>query len=253
MVLDVVIVLGAIAGSVIGLVLVRRRVSLAALQEHHEVAGITYAVLAGLYGVILAFVLVSCWERFDEVRNTIEAEANTLGNIRRHTQAFPEPTRSMVENAVTAYAHSVVEQEWPAMEQGQTSPATHAAYVRLWQAVLAIEPATDKLNVVFQNTLDRMDDMSSARRDRLLYVYTTLPGIVWAFLIAVGALTIAFTYFFGMPSLSSQMMITAALAATISSALILILETQSPFQGALTLPPQPFQVLLKMIQDESAK
>jgi phosphate/sulfate permease len=250
---DVVIVLGAIAGSLIGLVLVRRRVSLATLQEHHEVAGITYAVLAGLYGVILAFVLVSCWERFDDVRHTIEAEANTLGNIRRHTLAFPEPARSTVEDAVVAYARSVVEQEWPAMEQGQSSPATHAAYVKLWQAVLGIEPGTDKLNVVFQNTLDRMDDMSSARRDRLLYAYTTLPGIVWAFLIGAGALTIAFTYFFGMPSLGSQMIITAALAATICSALILILETQTPFQGALTLPPQPFQFLLQIIHDESAK
>jgi len=246
------IVLGAILVSLAGLVLVRRRVDLETLRAHHEVAGITYAVLAGLYGVILAFVLVSSWERFEDVRHTIEAEADTLANIRRHAFAFPEPTRSTVENAVVSYLHGVIEQEWPAMAAGHQSETTHAAYIALWHTVLDITPGSDKLNVVFQNTLDRMDDLSSARRDRLLYAYTMLPGLVWAFLIGAGALTIAFTYFFGMPNLGSQMIITAALTATIVSALVLILETQTPFRGALTLPPQPFEFLLKMIAEEAA-
>ena len=72
-----------------------------------------------------------------------------------------------------------------------------------------------------------------------------------AFLVAAGTMTVAFTYCFGMPNLGSQMIITAALTATIASALILILETQTPFQGGLTVPPRPFEFLLQMIHDES--
>lgn len=47
--------------AVLGLLAVRRRVPLAQLMEHHEVAGVCFAVVGGLYGIILAFVLVSSW------------------------------------------------------------------------------------------------------------------------------------------------------------------------------------------------
>lgn len=251
---DLIIFFGSIAVSLGGLVLVRRRVLLETLQAHHEVAGITYAVLAGLYGVILAFVLVSSWERFEDVRHTVEAEANTLGNIRRHALAFPEPTRTTLAKAVTAYAHGVIAHDWPAMAEGRANHATNDAYLELWNAVTDIDPGgSNKLSVLFQNTLDRIDDMSAARRERLLYANSALPGLIWAYLVSSGALTVAFTYFFGMSNLRVQMVITAALTATICSALVLILELQAPFHGALRLPPKPFEFLLQRITDEAGQ
>src|SRR5262249_39111797 len=91
MVRDLVVLLLAIAAALAGLDLVRRRVPLDALRKQHGVAGVAYAVLAGLYGVILAFVLVSSWQGFENVRHMIELEADAAGNLRRHSYGFAEP------------------------------------------------------------------------------------------------------------------------------------------------------------------
>ena len=49
----------AVAASVGGLLLVRRRIALATLEQHNEVAGFIIAVIGGLYAVLLAFVVIS--------------------------------------------------------------------------------------------------------------------------------------------------------------------------------------------------
>jgi hypothetical protein len=53
------IVVLAVAASVGGLLLVRRRIALATLEQHNEVAGFIIAVIGGLYAVLLAFVVIS--------------------------------------------------------------------------------------------------------------------------------------------------------------------------------------------------
>ena len=51
--------------SVLGLYIVRRLVPFEALKKNHEVAGFTFGVLGAFYGLLLAFVIVAAWERFD--------------------------------------------------------------------------------------------------------------------------------------------------------------------------------------------
>jgi len=71
---------------------VRRRVPLDILKEQHEVAGISYAVIGGFYGVLLAFVLVASWERFERARANTDAEANAVGDLYRQAAGLPGET-----------------------------------------------------------------------------------------------------------------------------------------------------------------
>jgi Protein of unknown function (DUF4239) len=253
MVRDLVVLLLAITAALAGLGLVRRRVPLDALRKQHEVAGVAYAVLAGLYGVILAFVLVSSWQEFENVRHTIELEADAAGNLRRHSYGFAEAAGTTLRVALATYLRSVVENEWPAMARAQASPEGWDEYAGLWKAVLAIEPRNDKETALWQTTIEQMDALSAARRERVLFSNTTIPDMVWAFLVTFGVVTVSFTYLFGMENLRTHRLIAGALAATICSALILIRETQTPFRGGLTLSPQPFEVLLERLREDDAK
>ena len=60
-----------------------------------------------------------------------------------------------------------------------------------------------------------------------------LPRIVWVFLIASGVVTVAFSYFFGVRQVASQLLMTAALAGTIGAALVLIATSRRMWRGAL--------------------
>ena len=51
--------------SILGLYAVRRLVPVENLKQNHEVAGFTFGVIGAFYGLLLAFVIVAAWQRFD--------------------------------------------------------------------------------------------------------------------------------------------------------------------------------------------
>jgi len=243
--------IGSIVAAVLGLVVVRRRVPLEQLIEHHEVAGVCFAVLGGLYGIILAFVLVSSWERYETARAETEAEASAAADLYRHSEGFTEPLRSQLAAAITAYTQSVIEDEWPAMNEGHPSEATQARYFDIWKSLIGARPSEAWEVALYQATLEKLDDFADERRQRIFLMRPGLPGIIWVFLIAFGAATVCFTYLFGMPRLLPQIVITVVLAATIVWTLALVRETQTPFSGNLHVSDSAFRVALDFMRHRS--
>jgi hypothetical protein len=247
MLLQIGVVVGVVALSLLAQVAVRKRVPIELLKDHHDVAAACFAVVGGLYGIVLAFVLVSSWERFEQARECAEIEANAIADLYRHAGALSGPIGPALQSQALRYATVVIEEEWPAMADRAQSPHARQLFDDIWQTVLAFSSSDGKQLVVFQNTLGKLDDFSDARRDRLLYARVGLPEVVWAFLIASGVVTIAFSYFFGVRQAASQMLMTAALAATISAALVLIAEMQTPFSGAVRVGPYGFEQMMVVL------
>jgi hypothetical protein len=75
------------------------------------VAAACFAVIGGLYGIVLAFVLVSSWERFEQARSRAEAEADALSDLYRHGAAPSAPTNDVLRGLTITYARSVVDEE----------------------------------------------------------------------------------------------------------------------------------------------
>jgi hypothetical protein len=239
-----------IALSILGLLVVRRTVPLAVLKEQPEVAGVTFAVLGGFYGIVLAFVLVASWERFERARDNTEHEANALGDLYRQAGGLPGPVQQTLTADINAYLQSVIEDDWPAMADDRISPQTQTLYFRVWRTVLDTQPANDRDVALFQCMVQTLDSFSEARRDRLLYMRNALPAVIWRFLLFFAVITIGFTYFFGMPRLLPQVIITGALAATIACTLFIIWEMQTPFSGAVRVPDRAFRVVLGFIPEQ---
>jgi len=245
--------IGFVIASIVGLLVVRRRVPLEQLMEHHEVAGVCFAVLGGLYGIILAFVLVSSWERYEAARAETVFEASAAADLYRHAAGLSEPAQSQLSENILSYLQSVVDDEFPAMANGHASDVTQRHYYAVWSSIIKMRP-TDAWEVaLYQNTLEKLDDFADGRRHRLLYIETGLPGVIWIFLIAFGVATVGFTYLFGMRRLLPQVIITVVLAATIAWTLALVHETQAPFAGGLRVSDRAFQVVLNHLRHGSVE
>ena len=80
--------------AVAGLILVQHLVPPALRQEHNDVAGFIYAVLGVAYAVLLAFVVIVVWEKYDQARATVETQANELAAIYFLADRFPNRTGS---------------------------------------------------------------------------------------------------------------------------------------------------------------
>ena len=183
------------AASILGLILVRRNVDVETLREDHDVAGFTFGVVGAFYGVVLAFVIVAAWQRFDRADAKAQSEALALSDLYSLSLGFGEPMRGQVIAAVHDYANEVVSQEWDMMAHYNYRRSL-AGESRLWHVLLDYEPQNSREQVVLDKSLDAMSELSDARRLRYVYYQEDLPAVVWIIIYIGAAITIGFSYFF---------------------------------------------------------
>ena len=236
--------------SVLGLLLVRRRVDLDFLESHHEVAGFFITIYGTLYAVLLAFAVFVVWVDFKEAQSNFELEANQLADLYRMAQAFPEKFSVPIQETLRGYLTSVVEDEFPAMAEGRESPRTFQAMQKVWNVYLADGPTDSKTQVFYDRSIGRLNELGDYRRLRILKSRGTVPTILWCVLGTGAVLLVGFTYFFGL-NLRSQALMTATLAGFLAFSLYLIYSLNLPFAGFSRVSPEAMQQELRFVQSHS--
>lgn len=237
-----VVIAAIVAVSVAGMLLVRRSVGLSVLESHNEVAGFVYAVVGVIYAVLMAFVVIAVWEKYEATETRVEQEAAELADLFRDADAYSEPFRATVQNQIRLYGRAIVG-EWGDMARGESSPAADEAEKGLWRAYREIKPQGDYENTWYSESIARLNDLGDYRRLRLMSSRSGLPGAVWALLVIGAAITIAFTYFFGTKNLLAQGLMVGGLATMIGLVLLLTFALSRPFQGNVPVGPDAFEQL----------
>jgi hypothetical protein len=240
-ILFVIVVFGG--GSVAGLCLVRSLVPLDRLRMNHEVASVTFGVLGAFYGLVLAFVIVAAWERFNLANDVAHQEATSLESLYKLGAAFSEPMRSRLDSAVISYTDRVISEEWPAMAVKRYTADKQGAH-RLWSIVLSYHPADAREQMLMDKSIDELNTISQARSERLLFYDDDLPPVVWGIIYLGCAITIGFSYFFGSHIFRAQVIMCALFSILLGMTIVAILELAHPFQGAVTISADPFRYAL---------
>jgi hypothetical protein len=233
-----------VLGAVVGLVMVQRLVPPDLRGEHNNVAGFIYAVLGVSYAVLLAFVVIAVWQDYKTAQTNVESEANELAGVYFLASQLPEPERTRVQDLARTYARVVVEQEWPMMERGQTSPRADSLLRQLRLRLLEFDPRTKGEQVLYERGLTQLHDTADARRLRLLEVREGIPDLLWVVLVVGGVITVSFTYLFGLKSNVAHALMVAALTLLICGILFTIAEFNYAFSGAVEIRPDAFREVL---------
>jgi hypothetical protein len=175
--------------AVVGLVLVQRLVPPDRREEQNDVAGFIYAVLGVAYAVLLAFVVIAVWQDYNTAQTNVESEAHELAGVYFLASQLPEPQRTHVQDLARTYARVVVEEEWPMMEQGQTSPRADSLLRQLRLKLLEFDPRTKGEQVLYERGLTQVHDAVDARRSRLLEVREGIPNLLWVVLVVGGVIS----------------------------------------------------------------
>ncbi|MFC6984131.1 hypothetical protein [Streptomyces cirratus] len=91
-VLGVLLVGGFTALAVAGSLAARRRFPHLAAGEHNEMVGVALGMFGAIYGIILAFVVVTLWTQLENTQNVVANEATDLALVVRSADVFPRPT-----------------------------------------------------------------------------------------------------------------------------------------------------------------
>jgi len=228
-----------------GPILVRRRWELERLKTNNEVAGFKFATVGVLYAVLLAFAVIVVWEKFTEADDRVAAEAGAAATIYRLADGMGGVPGAELRSAVTSYLRGAVKEDWAAMERGGASRAVTQTLDAVYATLLRFEPADARGEVVMAEVLYQLDQLTQARRARIVLASGVVPGIVWGVLFFGAAVTIGFTFFFGTRNLVAQALMTGALASLIFSGLLIIVAVDRPFSGTVKVGPEALVAVLE--------
>jgi hypothetical protein len=225
-------------------VLLRRRVALDWLKTNNEVAGFKFATVGVIYAVLLGFAVITVWDKFSEAEETVSMEAGAAATVFRLAKGLDEESSTALRDGTAAYLQAAISQDWPAMQLGHGSETATQALSGAYAALLHYQPKDARGTALMTELLHQLDQVTQARRSRIVVSGGIVPDIVWIVLFGGALITISFTFFFGTKNVYAQALMTGALSLLIFSALLVIIAIDHPFAGSVRVHSDPLEAVL---------
>lgn len=211
--------------------------------EHNDLAGFILAVIGVVYAVLLAFVTIGVWERFQQAEERTFDEAAMLAVAYRDADAFPDGRA--LRSAIRSYVEVVIAQEWPAMRRGEESTRADALMERIDRIVRSMPVKTPGAQDVHDQVLAAINAAQNDRDTRISEDSTGINGLMWAVLVAGAVITVAFTFLFGFKHDVMQLLMTGSLALLIGLVLFLTVALNYPYRGGISVQPEAFHAAMR--------
>jgi len=218
-------------------------------DPHHrakdtETVGLTYAIVAVVYAVLIGFIVVNVFEASAKADEISTNEANQLSNLKLDSVGLSDQERDLINVSVDQYLDVVIQKEWPSQQAGDTSDKVYeAGWSKLGAMSVQLasyEPKTDGQAVTKEAMLHVMDEVVTARRNREEAAGEHVPDVIWYILLWAGAIAVVYTYLFGAHTFKIHLAIVGLIAATISLVFVLIIELDYPFRGEVSVGDDAF-------------
>jgi hypothetical protein len=253
-VLGVLIILLTVLVAVAGVTLAHNRVPVELRESNTVPLGQINGGLNVMFGVIVGFSAFLVLGEYSDAQQTLQSEAGDLEQIYRLAEPLPEPKQAQVQGLAASYARVVVEEEWPLMRQGRTSPRADALAEELRASIQeGYRTTTGTEQEILGKELDVMDELDEDREARLISVSQRLPSMLWIALVVLAIAMIGFSYLVGMESRWLHLLTVSALAVGIALVLFMIGILDRPFGTDFGLGPQPFELVLHEIGGKRAR
>jgi Protein of unknown function (DUF4239) len=238
----IVIVVALVVGmTLVGVWLVRRAVPLTTEGFDAEVSSQMLGVVASIFGLLLAFVVVLAFQGYDDAGASARQEADAISQIVRDSRAFPPTDQANVSAASGAYVRAVVEDEWAQLRDGHSSARASTAIDNLYLAIQRVQPATAAASVFYQDAVGRLNDVLSARRARLADANGSLSAPIVGLVILGSLVILGYATLVGSRSPAFHAISAGALALVLGFSVVILMAYNYPYSGSLAIDPAPFQ------------
>lgn len=203
------------------------------LRKHNDVAGFLFSAVGVIYAVVLGFVVVVVWEKYDTTVANVETEIAAVSDLYRTVGGLSNPARSQIRADLAAYTNGMIHSEWPLMGNRVMIPKDLALLETLAHRVDTYIPKDSGEAEVQQMAMTQLERLFDARRLRLIQSAPSVPMVLWFALVAGALAMLSFAFLFGVENRGAQLVMTAILAGLIAILFIVISEFDEPFNGSV--------------------
>ena len=240
-----VLVVGTIAVTVclvlLGVWLIRRLVPATREGFDAEVSSQMLGVVASLFGLLLAFVIVIEYQNFGSAQDNVGQEADSLAAITRDSDALPSSQGALVRSAIGTYVRAVVIDEWPRLREGHQSPQAADDVARIYAALEAARPTSPQATAFYNDSVEQLNGALIARRGRLSTASGGIPSLVLALILLGAFVILGYVMLVGSRSFWFHMIGACAIALVVAMSLVVLVDLSYPFSGSLVVSSDPFR------------
>jgi hypothetical protein len=220
--------------------IMRRVVSPEVRHRAGPTAAVTVQVLATIYAVLVAFVIVNQYSQLRAANEQVAAKAADLSAMYENSRIFPTPEGQELRSAITSYTRTVVDRSFPRLaETGDVQ------LERMFTTLRTIHPATPDETAAYTKTLDLLDGVVETRARLVNASGETVPWPLVFMLALMGISVIVVSTVLDTQHRASHLLILTALALLVSLTLALVVSLNYPFDGILPISDEPLRNFLQ--------
>ncbi len=226
----------------VAVVVIRRLVPATSEGYHAEISAPMLGVVAALFGLFLAFVIIIAYQNYLSAGSNISRETESLSAIVRDSAAFPEPEAwqrarrsgnlraSRGQRLVAPDAHRQNERAAPCRDS-----------TTIYAALRTVDPKSGTEVAFYNDAVSQLSTALSARQDRLESVAGGIPSIIMVLLLFNTVVILAYAVFVGSPNFWFHVLGPAAIAVVVAVSLVVLVDLSYPFSGSVTVSNGSFK------------
>lgn len=192
------------------------------------------------YGLLLGLLAVAAFNNVASVEASVDREAAGIAALYRLMAAYPEPERSQVQYLLRDYTQYVIHKDWPAHHQRKIWNGGALRLQVITQKLIGFEPANHSENLLQDQSIKVLDQIDTARQQRLTGVNTQINGVLWYVVIIGAFLNIILIWLLDM-RFTLHMILGGLISFFLGVVIFLIAAMDRPLQGAVSVRPDAFQ------------
>jgi hypothetical protein len=209
-------------------------------------AAVIVQVLATIYAVLVAFVIVTEYQHLQSTNDQVAAKGAALTAMTENSRVFPEAEGAPLREAIDAYARVVVDDGFPSLARnGAPTPVADRELEGIFRALLDIRTMSPEENAAYAQTLQRLDDVAETRARIVNSSGETVPWPLVVLLTIMGITVLVVSSVLDTRHRRSHLLILSALALLVSLTLALVVSLNYPFNGILDVSDAPIQRFLE--------
>jgi hypothetical protein len=225
--------------------IMRRVVSPEVRHRAGPTAAVTVQVLATIYAVLVAFVIVNEYSQLRAANEQVAAKAADLSAMYENSRIFPTAEGDELRRATTAYTQTVVDRSFPELaETARPGRVGDERLEQMFSTLRNIHPATADESAAYSKTLDLLDGVVETRARLVNASGETVPWPLVFLLAIMGFSVIAVSTVLDTQHRAAHLLILTALALLVSLTLALVVSLNYPFDGILPISDEPLRNFL---------
>jgi Protein of unknown function (DUF4239) len=213
-------------------------------------AAVTVQVLATIYAVLVAFVIVNEYSQLRSANEQVAAKAADLSAMYENSRIFTTAEGDELRRAITAYTVAVVDRGFPMLEESaKPDRVSDERLETIFSTLRATHPATPDESAAYSKTLDQLDGVVETRARLVNASGETVPWPLVFMLGIMGIAVLVVSTLLDTQHRKSHVAILTALALLVSLTLALVVSLNFPFDGILPISDDPLRHFLAFRAD----